>query len=165
MAEQPQFKIRGEVYEQTATTRLGDPVLIEQLTGLRHSEWRKRYVASLEAVLAQQQAVERGEELEEVDEDALVTLGILGMAIARKHPSWSRSQVVEFVSGIEYDEIEIVGGDADPTEAATEAAPSSPPNGTEPASLSNYDSDSDSKRSPSPVSSGPPTLDTSAEAP
>jgi hypothetical protein len=167
VAEPPRFKIRGVEYEQAATTRLGDPALIEALTGLKHSEWRRRYVASLQAVLDQQEAIERGEEPEgDYDEDALVTQGILGMAIARKHPTWSRSKIVEFVNGISYEEIEILAVEVeeDPTTEAATEAPSSPASGTEPASHLSSDSDSGSKQSLTLASSGPPTLGTSAEA-
>lgn len=159
MADRPRFKIRGQVYEYAETTKIGDPALIEQVTGLRHGAWRRRYIEAMQTLLAWQEAKEQGEDPEPPDEDSIVDQGILAMSIARKHRSWSRSQVAEFVADLDWDEVEILGGgDAGPpTAAATTDAPSESPSGTKPAETSKSDSDSDSKQSPSLASFGSPT--------
>lgn len=161
MAEEPKLRIRGKLYTYPTSSKLGDAALIEQLTGLKHKDWRKRYVDSIIA------AIESGDEPDEavnaVEEDSAVTIGIVAIAVSRGNPRWSRSQIVEFVSDLDFDEVEIEGGDASPPseEPTTDEAISK--NGIEPAETSSSDSDSASKTSTTPPTSGPSTSPTSPE--
>jgi hypothetical protein len=162
MAE-PKIMIRGKAYPYPSSTKLGDPAVIELVTGLRHSEWRKRWVA---AVVSALEATEQGEDLEDsdVESDSMVTLGIVAVAVARGNPNWTRDQVFDFVKDVNFDEVTIEGGGAGPPdqEGLSEKTQKS---GTEPALTSSSDSDSDLKRSEIPQPSGASTLDTSREEP
>jgi hypothetical protein len=157
----PKIMIRGKAYPYPSSTKLGDPAVIELVTGLKHSEWRKRWVG---AVVSALEATEKGEDIEDqdVDSDSMVTLGIVAVAVARGNPTWSRDQVFQFVKDINFDEVTIEGGDAGPPdqESPSEEKQKS---GPEPASESSSDLDSDSKKSEIPPISGPSTSDTSRE--
>jgi hypothetical protein len=131
------------------------------VTGLKHSEWRRRWV---DAVVSALEATEEGEEVEDkdVDSDSMVTLGIVAVAVARGNPTWTRDQVFQFVKDVNFDEVEIKGGDAGPPDQTAPSEPK-PKSGQELALTSSSDSDSDSKKSEIPPTSGPSTLDTSPE--
>ena len=160
--QEPRLRIRGKLYAYPSTSKLGDAALIEQLTGLKHSEWRQRYIDSIARV------IDAGED-EEVMEDSAITIGIVGMAVQRANPKWPRVEVVEFVNNLDFEEIEVEGGDGGPlleAETSPDITPSSEsrsPSGQEPARTSSSESESDSRKSTTPQTSGALTSPTSQE--
>jgi hypothetical protein len=157
MAEEPRLRIRGKLYAYPSTSKLGDAALLEQLTGLKHSEWRQRYVEQITATL-------RAEDDDDVDEDTAITIGIIGMAVQRENPGWSRQKVVEFVNELDFEEVAVEkGGDAGPPAEAESTESKTSASGPEPASTSSSESDADSRRSTTPAISGPSTSPTSPE--
>jgi hypothetical protein len=147
MAEQSGYQIGSRFYPLSTSFRLGDPVLVEQLTGLAWSEF-----------------LERLPEDEDPDGalDPVAELGLIGVAIAQANPLWRRDKVVSYTTRIERDKITFVGpeaeddeddeaeGDARPPDKAGETTSSSSP------PTSRSDSDSPSELS-TPVTSGEST--------
>lgn len=156
MSATPTIKIKGRTYEYPTSSKLGDAALIERLTDLTHAEWRRRYRASLEAVL---------ESDESVEEDSAISIGIVAMAVARANPRWSRTKVTEFVNDLDWDEVEFEAGEDDPLDSGAESAPTTEPTGTTPAEPSNSGSDTASSESTTPPTSGTPTWPMSHEEP
>jgi len=156
MSAQPTIRIKGKAYEYPASSKLGDAALIERLTDLTHAEWRRRYRDSLQAVID-------GDE--NVEEDSAISIGIVAMAVARANPRWTRTQVVEFVNALDWDEVEFEAGEeTDPLAAGAESAPTTEPTGTPPAEPSRSDSDTGSSESTTPPTYGTATSPTSPEA-
>lgn len=154
MSATPTIKIKGRTYEYPTSSKLGDAALIERLTDLTHAEWRRRYRASLEAVL---------ESDESVEEDSAISIGIVAMAVARANPRWSRTKVTEFVNDLDWDEVELEAGEDDPLAPGAESAPTTEPSGTQPAEQSSSDSDTGSNESTTQQTSGTATSPTSHE--
>lgn len=148
----PAIRIKGRPYEYPASSKLGDAALIERLTDLTHAEWRRRYRDSLQAVL---------DDDETVEEDSAISIGIVAMAVQRANPRWSRTQVVEFVNALDWDDVEFEAGEADPLQPGAESAPTTEANGNESAERSKSGSDMDSSKSTIPPTSGTATSPTS----
>lgn len=148
MATEPGFRLRNRFYPYPTSRKTTDAALLEQVTGLTAQQWTQRYLDSFD--------------LEEDDE--LVSAGVLAVAISRVHPTWARARIVEFMAGIDWDEVEPVGDKVEeddfrpPAETATETGEPS----TEPSSqasrpgLAAVSSESETQES-----SGPPPSDTS----
>ena len=94
MAENPQIRIGDELYE-ISEYRLGDPVLIEQVTGLRWSEFASRVDA-----MVKDQA-----------EDPVAVLGLVSVAMWQAHPEWSVREATQRAIGIGMNELEFVAPD------------------------------------------------------
>lgn len=75
--------------------RLGDPVLVEELTGIPWSEWVDRLPDE--------------DEPDDGPEDPVAMLGLIGVAIWQANPTWRRDRVVRYVNSIDKSTIEIVG--------------------------------------------------------
>lgn len=93
------FSIGGEFYSFPSGFRLGDPVLVAEVTGL---EW-----------------MDFAEMLDNGDSRTLA--GLIAVAVWQKHPTWRRDKVVRFVEQIELDSIEVQApeDDARPPEPGT----------------------------------------------
>lgn len=151
MSDQPTIRIKGKPHDYPASSKLGDAALIERVTDLTHAEWRKRYRASLEAVL---------DEDETVEEDSAISVGIVAMAVARANPRWSRGQVAEYVTSLDWEEIEFEPGDPDPLDAGPESGQTAE-NGNGSASQSSSESVTGSSESTIQPTSGIATSPTS----
>lgn len=154
MSATPTIKIKGRTYEYPTSSKLGDAALIERLTDLTHAEWRRRYRDSLQAVLDNDTTVE---------EDSAISIGIVAMAVARANQRWSRSQVAEFVNGLDWDDVEFEPGESDdPLAGGVETAPTpTAPSGSASAEPSKSDSDTGSNASTTQPTSGTATSPTS----
>lgn len=98
------FQIRKKIYPLPVRYKPSDCVLVEQLTNLTWME----YVERLPDLTDDQQ----------VSEDPIVQLGMIGVSVARANPEWSRDRVVKFMNSVFMDEIEIVGPEDDEDERA-----------------------------------------------
>lgn len=93
------FIIEGVEFPQPDSVKLGDGPLVREVTGLSWDDFTR--------------ALDSGE----AGLDALP--GLVAISVARKFPGWSRKRVVEFVSDIDFENLEVRGddtasGDADP---------------------------------------------------
>lgn len=166
MARAAGFQIGKRFYPWPSRFRLGDPVLIEELTGLEYDTFLER--------------LPDDDTPDDELMDPIVTLGLIGVAVWQESPTWRRDRVVRYVQALDRDAVEMVApevdepqpGDADYVEpapaapgdgdppAVTEAA--SPPASDTPATASGTGSASPSGPS-SPETSGPPASDTGSQ--
>ena len=109
------FKIGDRVYEIPSRYRMGDFVLIEELTGMDADEFSER----LDAV---NDAVKNGDR----GGDMLVLTALMGVAVWQGNPRWRRDKVVRFVEDFDTDDLVVEGGDEDdsPTKGALPPSPS-----------------------------------------
>lgn len=117
------FEINGEFYPFPTAFRLGDPVLVAEVTGL---EWM--------------------EFAEMLDEGSPRTLpGLVAVSVWQKNPGWRRDKVVRFVEAIDQDAVTVVqpeGTDAGPPDVADTTGTS--PGGSTASSDSSVPSDAES---------------------
>ena len=149
MPEKPGFQIGRRFYPFPASFRLGDPVLVEELTGL---DWH----AFLDR-LPDEDAPDGQEP------DPVAMLGLVGVAVWQANPRWRRDRVVSYVQGLDMGDVEAVGADDDEEDEASppaeaEPAPGQPDSETS-ASSSRPESESPSAAS-SPTGSGTETSPT-----
>lgn len=101
------YQIAGKFFPFPTSFRLGDPVLIRDLTGLTWDEFLR--------------AMPDEDDPEDVG-DPVVLLGMLGVAVWQANPTWRRDKVARYVQNIPIEDVEAVGveeeqdGDAGPPE-------------------------------------------------
>ena len=136
------FQINEAFYPIPQAFRMGDPVLVEEVTGLSWGDFSDR--------------------LDEPEGDPVVMLGMLAVAVWQTNPRWRRDRVARWVEAIDIEAVKFIDGeetDAGPP-PVTEAAPTS--NGSAEPSSVPPDSNSDTTPpSTTPVGS-PPTIPVSA---
>lgn len=107
--EKPGFKIGGAFYAAPATFRVGDAVLIREITGMAFPDFAEAL------------------DDDERRKDPVILAGLIAVAIWQAKPMMKREKVVKLVEQIDFeslnfqggdDEIESVGGDAVPPVAA-----------------------------------------------
>lgn len=98
MASDPGFVIDGVEYPVPQAFRLGDPVLVREITGL---EW-----------------MEFAELLDAGSTDPAAMLGLVAVAVWQANPDWKRDKVRRFVEGLAFDRLEFQAPDENPTVAA-----------------------------------------------
>ena len=135
------FEIFGIEYPVPEGFKLGDPVLIEEVTGLKLGEF-----------------TDRGDD----PTDMVVMLGLVAWSVAHANPQWHRTRVARFVEGLRLEDVKFV---ADEVEA--DASP--PVNGSSPkdeGSISRSSKPLDSSLDTTPLSTTPdglpPTIPVSA---
>lgn len=84
MADQPGFSIGTEFYPFPSSFRLGDPVLVAEVTGIGWNEFTELLD----------------------DGDPRTLAGLVAVSIWQKHPTWRRDKVVRHVEGLEMDALE-----------------------------------------------------------
>lgn len=97
------FTIDGTFYPFRHNFRSLDPVLIRDVTGIDWDEWAAG--------------------LADTGQDQI--LGLMAVSIWQTHPTWPRRKVVQFMTTLDMDRVEFVGGD-EPAEEGT-VVPLSPP--------------------------------------
>lgn len=155
MADQVGVQIGSHFYPLPTTFRLGDPVLVEELTGLTWADFVER--------LPDEDAPD------DMPEDPVSMLGLIGVAVWQGNPTWRRDRVVRFVTALAMDKIEITGPEPEEAtekdDADGEGDGRPPESPSEPSSDSSQqpsksDSESDSKESEIPAGSGGATSPT-----
>lgn len=129
MADEAGFVIAGEFYPTPTAFRLGDPVLITELTGLIFEQFA-------EAIGDEDRAG-----------DPAVLIGLVGVSIWQKHPRWKRERVVAYVQQLDLSDLTFQGGSEE-----DEADPPAPaePGGTSPSSDTTSDVSLDTTADASP---------------
>lgn len=108
-AKKAGFLIDGREYPFPEKFRLGDPVLVKQLTGMEFKDF--------------------AEALDDEDrrEDPAILIGLIGVAVWQGNPRWTRDRVQAYVQQVDLEGFEAFGGeDADPPEPAVTPEPSIP---------------------------------------
>jgi hypothetical protein len=95
MPDQVGVQIGNHFYPLPTTFRLGDPVLVEELTGLTWGEFVER--------LPDEDAPD------DMPEDPVSMLGLIGVAVWQGNTTWRRDRVVRFVTTLAMDKVEITG--------------------------------------------------------
>lgn len=99
------FKLDGVEYEWPQSFRLGDPVLIREVTGL---DWQEFVTLA-----------ERG------DGDPSVVAGLIAASVWQANPKWSRERVRSLVEQADLDSLDVSEeGEPDDPPVAEEAPPS-----------------------------------------
>lgn len=89
---EPGYMIAGMFYPMPTRYRLGDPVLVTELTGMDFIEF--------------------AEALDDPRnyENPVIQIGLIGVAVWQKYPRWKRVRVVEFVQAIEQNSVDFEAG-------------------------------------------------------
>jgi hypothetical protein len=95
MSEEAGFQIGKRLYPFPIRFRLGDPVIVEQLTGLTWPQFVERLPDE--------------DDDPSVADDPIATLGMLAIAISQTNPTWRRDRVIRYVSDLDMDDVQIVG--------------------------------------------------------
>lgn len=95
MADQIGVQIGSHFYPLPTAFRLGDPVLVEELTGLDWNSFVERLPDE--------------DEPDDAPEDPVAMLGMIGVAVWQRNPTWKRDRVVRFVTALNMENVEIVG--------------------------------------------------------
>ncbi len=85
MQDKPGFVIHGEFYASPTAFRLGDPVLVSELTGMKFPD----FALALDAQ-------EDGDSL-----DPVLLAGLIGVSVWQRFPKWPRARVVGFVQTLD----------------------------------------------------------------
>lgn len=117
MADNPQIRVGDELYE-IGEYRLGDPVLIEQVTGMKWAE----YAARVDDMVKTQA------------EDPIAVLGLVAVAMWQAHPDWNVREAAKRATMLAISDLEFVapdGGDRPPVPAEGRSlSPTSPEKST-----------------------------------
>lgn len=112
--DKPGFKIDDQVYPFPERFRLGDPVLVEEVTNIDFQTFSERLDEQNANVKAG--VTDKG--------DPVVLAGLVAVAIWQANPRWKLDRVVAFAQQLDLDGFETVGGDDGPP--AVETAEGSP---------------------------------------
>lgn len=144
------FMIGDAFYPFPTAFRLGDPVLVEELTGLAWDEF-----------------VDRLPDENDGDKDGtdpVALIGLVGVAVWQQNPRWRRERVVRFVESIDQGDFTVSAPEPEEENGGPPAPPAGGKASETSASSSGSDSDTDSESS-NQGSSGTPTSPTSPEEP
>ena len=104
------FEIDGRFYPFPQSFRLGDPVLVKELTGMEFNDF-----------------VEAFDSLDPEDGvDPVVMVGLVGVAVWQEHPRWSRDKVVRFVQAVDMEKFDAIGGEGEASPPEQPAATPEP---------------------------------------
>jgi len=87
----PGFEIGGNLYPFPTSFRLGDPVLVEQVTGLDWPTFTNRLDDA------------------DYDEDLVTLSGLIAVALWQSNPTWRRDRVVREVERLNLESVKVVG--------------------------------------------------------
>ena len=99
------YQIGKRFFPFPTSFRLGDPVLIRELTGMDWDEFIRAMP---------------DEDDPDAIGDPIVMMGLLGVAVWQANPTWRRDKVARFVQGINIEEVEAIGGEEDEDEVPLE---------------------------------------------
>lgn len=96
MAQQPGFEIKGRLYPFPASFRLGDAVLVTEVTSLSWPVFTERL------------------DDPDYENDLVMLAGLVAVAIWQRHDNWSRDRVTRYVQSLPIENLEMVGDTAEP---------------------------------------------------
>ena len=106
MPDKQGFEIYDKLYPLPEAFRMGDPILVEEVTGLAWGEFSDR--------------------MDDPDGDPAVMLGMLAVAVWQVNPRWRRDRVARWVEALNMDDVKFIGDDPEVVEASPPADGSSP---------------------------------------
>lgn len=109
MAQQEGFEIYGRFYPSPDRFRMGDPVLVREVTGM---EWPEFARGLDEQGNAYRSLLEQGRE-DEFEADQVLLLGLMAVAFWHGNKQMSRRNVVKAVERIPIDDVQFIAGDED----------------------------------------------------
>lgn len=112
------FVIDGNTYAFPTRFRLGDWVLIRDVTGLESGEFATRIDDVRERVNA-------GEEIPTGESSLLTMVGMVAVAVWQANPRWTRDRVRQYVESLDIATFEMVRGDDAVPPTGVPASPSS----------------------------------------
>ena len=116
MAQEEGFEIYNRFYPSPQRFRLGDPVLVREVTGMNWPDFARGLDAMSEEF---SELVEQGQ-AEEFEPDQVLLVGLMAVAFWHGNPQMTRAKVVRAVERIPIEDVKFVAGDEE------EAAPSPP---------------------------------------
>ncbi len=118
MPDKAGVKIGGTEYEFAEKFKLGDAALIEEVSGLDWNAFTDRLAKSMDLTATGRI-------------DMTMQAALIAVAVQNRHPTWSRGEVVAFVTNVEFEALEYFGppekeGDPEvPQSASDESSDSS----------------------------------------
>ncbi len=107
MAQQEGFEIYNRFYPSPQRFRMGDPVLVREVTGM---EW-PQFASGLDAQGEEYRSLlEQGRE-DEFEADQVLLLGLMSVAFWHGNSQMSRFKVVKAVERIPIEEVKFIAGD------------------------------------------------------
>ncbi len=88
------FEIFDKEYPLPQAFRMGDPVLVEEVSGLTWGEFSDR--------------------MDDADGDPAIMLGMLAVAVWQTNPRWRRDRVARYVEGLKIEDVKFVGEEREP---------------------------------------------------
>lgn len=76
------FELEGRPYKFPSSFRLGDPVLVTELTGMDFEDFSAR-IADVDALT-----------------NPVILIGMIGVAVWQANPTWTRAKVLRYVQGV-----------------------------------------------------------------
>ena len=108
MPDKDGVEIYKRFYPWPERFRLGDPVLVRQVTGM---DWREFITALREQEELIQEKREAGEEVLDDDLDQVVLAGLVAVSFWQGNPQMSRDKVRRAIERLSTDDVEIIEGD------------------------------------------------------
>lgn len=87
------FEVNDRFYKMPESFRMGDPILVEEVTGLTWPEFSDR--------------------LEEPEGDPAVMLGMLAVAVWQGNDRWRREKVARFVEALSIEDVKFIAEETD----------------------------------------------------
>jgi hypothetical protein len=104
-SQEPGFLINAIHYPMPSAFRVGDPMLVQEITGMEFPE----FAAAIDD--------------EDRRKNPVILAGLIGVAIWQRNPKFSRAKVVSLVERLQMDDIDFVGdAEVDTTVPPTVAA-------------------------------------------
>ncbi len=85
------FEVFDKEFPLPQAFRMGDPVLVEEVTGLTWGEFSDR--------------------MDDAEGDPAIMLGMLAVAVWQTNPRWRRDRVARYVEAIKIEDVKFVGED------------------------------------------------------
>lgn len=103
------FEIYKRFYPSPTRFRMGDPVLVKEVTGMTWPE----FTAGLDVMEQDYQALIEQERPEDFEPDHVLILGLMGVAFWQGNPSMTRRKAVLAIERIPIDDVEFIAADVE----------------------------------------------------
>ena len=128
MPDQDGFEIYKRFYPAPSRFRMGDPVLVKEVTGMSWPE----FTAALDVMEQDYAALVEQGRADEFEPDHILMLGLMAVAFWQGNAAMGRAKVVRAIERIPIEEVEFIASDAEEEVDAgpPEGAAGEPPNTT-----------------------------------
>ena len=127
MPDQDGFEIYKRFYPSPTRFRMGDPVLVTEVTGMTWPE----FTAALDAMETDYASLAEQGRADEFQADHTLLLGLMAVAFWQGNPTMSRAKVVRAIERIPIDDVDFIAADTEedvgpPAQTAQEADGNAP---------------------------------------